>query len=107
MTDIIVAKIGGSTLGDHDTTLADVAELARRGARPVIVHGGGALINDWLERLGVPTKFEKGLRVTDACGGHSVSLGRPTLNRKSPSCSSTPSLSDPIVSKTRPRWIES
>ncbi|HEY5638981.1 MAG TPA: acetylglutamate kinase [Dehalococcoidia bacterium] len=66
MTDIIVAKIGGSTLGAHDTTLDDVAELARRGARPVIVHGGGALISEWLERLGVPTKFEKGLRVTDA-----------------------------------------
>ncbi|MCH7485064.1 MAG: acetylglutamate kinase [Chloroflexi bacterium] len=66
MTDIIVAKIGGSTLGDHDTTLADVAELARRGVRPVIVHGGGALISEWLERLDVPTKFEKGLRVTDA-----------------------------------------
>ena len=66
MTDIIVAKIGGSTLGDHDTTLADVAELTRRGARPVIVHGGGALISEWLERLGVATTFEKGLRVTDA-----------------------------------------
>lgn len=65
MTDIIVAKIGGSTLGRHDTTLADVAELQRRGARPVIVHGGGALISDWLSRLGVETKFERGLRVTD------------------------------------------
>ena len=32
----------------------------------MIVHGGGALISDWLKRLGVPTKFEKGLRVTDA-----------------------------------------
>jgi acetylglutamate kinase len=65
MTDIIVAKIGGSTLGSRDTTLADVAALRRRGARPVIVHGGGALISDWLKRLGVQTKFERGLRVTD------------------------------------------
>ena len=65
MPDTIVVKIGGSTLGSHDTTLADVAELARRGMRPVVVHGGGAMISDWLKRLGVPTRFEKGLRVTD------------------------------------------
>jgi acetylglutamate kinase len=66
LEDVIVVKIGGSTLGSHDTTLADVAELSRRGKRPVVVHGGGAMISDWLERLDVPTRFEKGLRVTDA-----------------------------------------
>lgn len=65
MQDTIVVKIGGSTLGSHDTTLADVAELARREMQPVVVHGGGAMISDWLKRLGVPTRFEKGLRVTD------------------------------------------
>jgi acetylglutamate kinase len=65
MTDIIVAKIGGSTLGSHDTALADVVELQRRGLRPVVVHGGGAMISDWLARQNVPTRFEGGLRVTD------------------------------------------
>jgi acetylglutamate kinase len=65
-SEIIVVKIGGSTLGGHDTTLADVAELHRRGEAVVIVHGGGPLISDWLKRLDVPTKFERGLRVTDA-----------------------------------------
>jgi acetylglutamate kinase len=65
MPDTIVVKIGGSTLGSHDTTLADVAELAKRGLRPVVVHGGGAMISDWLTRLNVPTRFERGLRVTD------------------------------------------
>ncbi len=65
MSDILVAKIGGSTLGSHDTTLEDVVELQRRGLRPVIVHGGGALISEWLSRHNVPTRFERGLRVTD------------------------------------------
>jgi acetylglutamate kinase len=65
MKDIIVAKIGGSTLGSHDTALADVVELERRGLRPVVVHGGGALISEWLARHNVPTRFEGGLRVTD------------------------------------------
>lgn len=66
MSDVLVVKIGGSTLGSHDTTLADLAELWRRGARCVVVHGGGALISDWLKRMDVPTRFERGLRVTDA-----------------------------------------
>jgi acetylglutamate kinase len=66
MQDTIVVKIGGSTLGSHDTTLADVAELSRRGLPVVVVHGGGAMISDWLKRMDVPTRFERGLRVTDA-----------------------------------------
>ena len=65
MSDIIAVKIGGSTLGSHDTALADVVELQRRGVRPLVVHGGGALISEWLARHNVPTRFENGLRVTD------------------------------------------
>ncbi len=66
MSDILVAKIGGSTLGARDTTLADVVALQRRGVRPVVVHGGGALISEWLKIHGVSSRFERGLRVTDA-----------------------------------------
>lgn len=64
--EVILAKIGGSTLGQHDTTLDDIAELWRREVPIVVVHGGGNVINGWLERLAVPTRFEGGLRVTDA-----------------------------------------
>jgi acetylglutamate kinase len=66
VSQIIVVKIGGSTLGSHDTTLEDIAALQTRGDWPVVVHGGGALISDWLKRLDLPTNFERGLRVTDA-----------------------------------------
>jgi acetylglutamate kinase len=62
----IVVKIGGSTLGAHDTSLQDVAWLAQQGRRIVVVHGGGPAISDWLTRVKVPTRFERGLRVTDA-----------------------------------------
>ncbi|MFB3093737.1 MAG: hypothetical protein ACE1ZN_04955, partial [Dehalococcoidia bacterium] len=58
-SDILVAKIGGSTLGAHDTTLEDIVALQRRGVRPVVVHGGGPLINEWLKAHGVPTRFER------------------------------------------------
>src|SRR3972149_5994773 len=62
MSDILVVKIGGSTLGNHDTTLEDLVTLQRRGLRSVVVHGGGALISQWLSRHNVPTRFERGLR---------------------------------------------
>ena len=38
----LVIKIGGSTLGEADTTFRDVAELSKRGEVPVVFHGGGA-----------------------------------------------------------------
>lgn len=61
----IVVKIGGSTLGSHDTTLEDIVELQKRGTLPVVVHGGGKTISDWLEKQGVASRFVRGLRVTD------------------------------------------
>ena len=60
-----VIKIGGSTLGEADTTFADVAEMARAGDLPIIVHGGGAEASRWLEAMSIPSRFERGLRVTD------------------------------------------
>jgi acetylglutamate kinase len=63
---IIVVKIGGSTLGNHDTTLEDLVELQRQGRSLVVVHGGAKVTSEWLARLGIPTSFVNGLRVTDA-----------------------------------------
>jgi acetylglutamate kinase len=63
---IIVVKIGGSTLGNHDTTLEDLVELQKQGKSLVVVHGGAKVTSEWLARLGIPTSFVDGLRVTDA-----------------------------------------
>ena len=60
-----VVKIGGSTLGAEDTSLEDIVALAEAGARPVVVHGGGAIISDWLNRLSVESTFVDGLRATN------------------------------------------
>ncbi|OGN97681.1 MAG: acetylglutamate kinase [Chloroflexi bacterium RBG_13_51_36] len=63
---IVVVKIGGSTLGSHDTTLEDLVELQKQGKSLVAVHGGAKVSSEWLARLGIPTSFVNGLRVTDA-----------------------------------------
>ncbi len=63
---ILVVKIGGSTLGSHDTTLKDLVALQGQGWRTVVVHGGGAAISEWLKLHDTPTRFVRGLRVTDA-----------------------------------------
>lgn len=65
MSEILVVKLGGTSLAEQQQVLAEVAVVARR--RPVVlVHGGGKRMTEWLERLGVETHFEAGLRVTDA-----------------------------------------
>ncbi len=61
----IVVKIGGSTLGEHDTTLEDLVSLQREGLSPVVVHGGGKIITDWMAAQNVRPVFKDGLRVTD------------------------------------------
>ena len=64
MSEVLVLKLGGTTLADQAHVLDEVATVARE--RPVVlVHGGGKRITEWLERLGVPSRFEGGLRVTD------------------------------------------
>jgi len=64
MSEILVVKLGGTTISDQQQVLEEVAAIARQ--RPVVlIHGGGRRITEWLDRLGVPSHFEGGLRVTD------------------------------------------
>ncbi len=63
---IVVVKIGGSTLGSHDTTMKDLVALQRDRVMLIVVHGGGNIISQWMERQGTIPRFVRGLRVTDA-----------------------------------------
>ena len=55
MSEILVVKLGGTTIAEQSQVLEEVAAVARR--RPVVlVHGGGKRITEWLERLGVPVE---------------------------------------------------
>ncbi|MFC1893198.1 acetylglutamate kinase [Chloroflexota bacterium] len=62
---VIVVKVGGATLGSHDTTIEDIAHLQKQGKSLVIVHGGGPLITEWLNKQGLSSCFIQGERVTD------------------------------------------
>jgi len=66
---VVVIKYGGAAMTDpaaRRSFAADVAFLRQAGLRPVVVHGGGPQVSAHLDRLGVPTEFRGGLRVTDA-----------------------------------------
>ncbi|MBT0955796.1 acetylglutamate kinase [Alphaproteobacteria bacterium KMM 3653] len=66
---IVVIKLGGHAMSS-DEAMADFARdvvlMSQVGVRPVIVHGGGPMINAMLDRLGVESTFVDGKRVTDA-----------------------------------------
>jgi acetylglutamate kinase len=64
---IVVVKYGGNAMVDEELKLAfaqDIAFLRAAGLKPVVVHGGGPQISAMLERLGIPSEFRGGLRVT-------------------------------------------
>lgn len=64
MSEIVVVKLGGTTLLDQRQVLVEVAAVARK--RPIVlVHGGGKRMTEWLDRLGIQSRFVNGLRVTD------------------------------------------
>ena len=64
----VVIKFGGHAMGNAETSRAfaqDVALLKRSGVNPVVVHGGGPQITRMLDKLGIESRSEGGLRVTD------------------------------------------
>ncbi len=65
---IVVVKFGGNAMGDEAAMAEfarDVVLMRQVGLNPVVVHGGGPMINDLLSRLGIKSEFVRGKRVTD------------------------------------------
>lgn len=66
---IVVVKFGGHAMGDDaamDEFARDIVLMQMVGVNPVIVHGGGPMINEKLDALGIKSEFVNGKRVTDA-----------------------------------------
>jgi len=65
---VVVVKFGGNAMGDEDAMAdfaRDVVLMRQVGVNPVVVHGGGPMINEMLAKLGIKSEFVRGKRVTD------------------------------------------
>ena len=65
---IVVVKFGDHAMGDDEameTFARDIVLMRQVGVNPLIVHGGGPMINEMLERLQIKSDFVNGKRVTD------------------------------------------
>ena len=65
---IVVIKYGGNAMTSEElrkSVATDIVLLQCVGIKPVIVHGGGPDISDFLSRIGQESKFINGLRYTD------------------------------------------
>jgi acetylglutamate kinase len=65
----VVIKLGGHAMGSDeamDEFARDVVLMRQVGVNPVVVHGGGPMINAMLEKLQIKSEFVNGKRVTDA-----------------------------------------
>ena len=63
-----VIKYGGSAMVDEalkEGFAKDIVMLKYIGINPVIVHGGGPQIGEVLAKMGMESKFHKGVRITD------------------------------------------
>ena len=65
---VVVVKFGGNAMGDEEAMAEfarDIVLMRQVGVNPVVVHGGGPMINDMLKRLNIESRFVRGKRVTD------------------------------------------
>lgn len=63
----IVIKYGGSAMQNQELknrVIEDILFLSYIGLKPILVHGGGPMINSWLEKLNIEPEFSQGTRVT-------------------------------------------
>lgn len=66
---VVVVKYGGNAMINDalkKSVMQDVLLMQSVGVKPIVVHGGGPFIDEMLDKLGMESHFEQGLRVTDA-----------------------------------------
>lgn len=65
----VVIKYGGAAMREEplrEAFATDVVLLKYVGMNPIVVHGGGPEISQYMDRLGLEVRFHEGLRVSDA-----------------------------------------
>jgi acetylglutamate kinase len=64
----VVIKFGGHAMGDEtamDAFARDIVLMKQVNIRPIVVHGGGPMINEMLARLDIKSEFVNGKRISD------------------------------------------
>jgi len=75
----VVIKYGGAAMREdslREAFATDVVLLKYVGMNPIVVHGGGPEISQYMDRLGLEVRFHEGLRVSDA---ETVEIARMVL----------------------------
>lgn len=63
-----VIKYGGNAMVDEELKISfaqDIVLLKYVGINPVVVHGGGPQIDQTLDKMGITSRYVRGMRVTD------------------------------------------
>ena len=73
----IVIKLGGNAMIDEklkQNFARDVILLKQVGMHPVVIHGGGPQITDYLTKVGIKSDFADGMRITDPDSIHVIEM---------------------------------
>jgi len=80
-----IIKYGGHAMEDEalkQRFAQDIVLLKYVGMNPVVVHGGGPQIGEMLKKLGIPSRFVRGMRVTDAATMDVVEMVLGKINQE-------------------------
>ncbi len=80
-----VIKYGGHAMEDEELKqrfAQDIVLLKYVGINPVVVHGGGPQIGEMLKKLGISSRFVRGMRVTDAATMDVVEMVLGKINQE-------------------------
>jgi len=81
----LVIKYGGHAMEDDELKqhfAQDIVLLKFVGMNPVVVHGGGPQIGEMLKKLGIPSRFVRGMRVTDTPTMEVVEMVLGSINQE-------------------------
>lgn len=81
----VVVKYGGHAMEDEELKqrfAQDIVLLKFVGMNPVVVHGGGPQIGEMLKKLDIPSRFVRGMRVTDAATMDVVEMVLGKINQE-------------------------
>lgn len=66
MNTLTIVKIGGNIIDKPGVLQSFLQDFSTLGSPKILVHGGGTLATEMLEKTGVPVRMHEGRRITDS-----------------------------------------